>query len=308
MNATFKAVEYQQAYGVPAVRIRVFDRAEQGMLAWQIGTHQALRQFYGYELKENVGARIGQDVFTEHNQWVSLETPWGELVGDDYSWDPFHRCLFAFNYFLRAAQLITKDVRIRPISSHDLRPVVITGLWPKAGSWRLQSPMLMHPEAIPEPFVTSERPFNQDELNRALASIANGRPYVTTIAWRARAQRSLRQTGDAPDAVVSFQVAAESLLFDTYRMMLIDEGLASTDLTVELQKDRPFKTLITKTIAGRLGGSWDPTRAGGPVSQYWRDLYEVRNAIVHSGLEAHGGHADAAQRAYRALRDFLGIC
>jgi hypothetical protein len=105
--------------------------------------------------------------------------------------------------------------------------------------------------------------------------------------------------------VISFQIAAESLLFDTYRMLLTDEGLSSSEIKTELESDRPYKRFFTNIFPQRLGGDWNPTHVGTRVGTYWADLYEVRNSIIHTGMLAHGGHAEAAQKAYWALRDHV---
>jgi hypothetical protein len=165
--------------------------------------------------------------------------------------------------------------------------------------------MYMHPEAHTESLLTTDKPFTQDELNGGLHAIITNRPYVTTMIWRSRAQRSLRQTGDAADAIISFQVAAESLLFDTYRMLLVDEGFSSAEMQSQLESEVPFKTLLTKRLPAKLGGQWDITRERTAVGDYWKKLYLVRNSIIHAGLQPHGGHAEAAQTAYRGLRDHL---
>src|SRR5206468_1170684 len=102
---------------------------------------------------------------------------------------PFHRCLAVFNSFLQATLLITRDIRVRMPASHDLRPVVIIGAWPKGGKWRELTSMYMHPEAVRESLLTVDKPFDQDELNSALSAMVNQKPYITTIMWRTRAQR-----------------------------------------------------------------------------------------------------------------------
>jgi hypothetical protein len=303
LRQPFESADYATAYKRPFVSIRVFDQPHSGLPVWQKGTHDALKRFYNFDLEEDPAKRYGEDTFVQHNQWVSLETPWGAVEGEET--DPFHRCLAAFNLFLHATQLLTRDVRVRQVSSHDLRPVVIIGALPKNGTWRLLTTMYMHPEAQDESTVSGDKPFDQDELNGALSAIATRKPFLTTALWRARAQRALRQTGDGADAVISFQIAAESLLFETYRMLLIDEGLSSAEVETELNRDRPFKRFFTEIFPLRLGGDWHIDHPGTPVSTYWRDLYLVRNSIIHTGMVAHTGHAEVAQKAYWGLRDHL---
>ncbi len=292
----------------PFVNIRVFDLVESGLPLWQRGTHEAIESFYGVQLDSEPEKRYGENVFLEHNQWVTLETPYAAMGHEDPAVDgafAFHRCLSVFNLFLQAVQLITHDVRIRRVSSRDFRPVMVMGALPKGQKWRVLTVMTMHPDAPLEGTLAEDKPFTQDELNDGLHAIITNAPYLNTIAWRSRAQRSYKFTGDAADAVISFQIAAESLLFDTYRMLLIDERLSSADITAELGREIPFKTLLTKKLPSKLGGQWDITCEGTAVGDYWKKLYTVRNLIIHSGLQPDEGYAGQAQTAYWSLRDHL---
>lgn len=309
LGAPFKTeAEAAEFKSPPFVNIRVFEIAESGLPAWRKGTHAAIEKLYGVPLEGDPDTRYGEDEFLEHDQWVTLETPYAEVEGEDAIADPaftFHRCLHFFNLFLQAALLITKDVRIRPISSHDFRPAVIVGAIPRGGGWRIIALLHMHPEAQPESLLAEEKPFTQEELNEALRALVTSKPYITTMIWRSRAQRSLRQTGDAADAIISFQIAAESLLFDTYRMLLVDEGYSSSEIATRLEGEVPFKSLISKILPAKLGGQWDITREGTAVGEYWEKLYSVRNSIVHRGFHANGDHAGDAQTAYWGLRDHI---
>jgi hypothetical protein len=192
------------------------------------------------------------------------------------------------------------------ISTYDLRPAVIIGALQRGKGWRLLRVMQMHiAEALNENLLAVEKPFSEEELNNGLYSILTNKPYLNTAIWRSRAQRALRQTGDAADAVISFQIAAESMLFDTYRMLLVDEGKSSSEVSSQLAEEIPFYTLLTRRIPEKLGGQWDVTRSETSIGKYWSNLYLVRNSIIHTGLQPHGGQANSAQAAYWALRDHL---
>jgi hypothetical protein len=310
LGQPFKDASAAEVFGPrPWVKVRVFDTVEQGLPMWRKGTHAALNHFYGVQLDDSEEARYGKDQFRVHDQWVTLETPHAALEGEDPATDrafSFHRCVTIFNLFLQTALILTGDVRIRTISTHDLRPVVIIGALEQGREWRHLSVMYMHGgEARPEGLLITEKPFSEGELNEGMYAIITNKPYMNTAIWRSRAQRALRQTGDAADAIISFQVAAESMLFDTYRMLLVDDGLSSVEITSQLSEDIPFKTLLTWRLPEKLGGLWDVTRAEAPIGQYWANLYLVRNSIIHTGIQPNNGHAQAAQAAYWALRDFL---
>lgn len=308
LRAPFADPTAEAAFARPFINIRLFEIAESGLPTWRTGTHAAIKKFYGVDLDHDPDGRYGEDQFTARDQWVTLETPHAVVAGEDESADPafaFHRCLGALNLFLQATLLLTRDIRVRTVSSHDLRPVVVIGAKPRSAPWRLLSTMYMHPESQPESVLTLDKPFTQDELNEALTAIGTNRPFMMTMVWRSRAQRSLRQTGDASDSIISFRIAAESLLFDTYRMLLVDEGMTSDAITAELERDIPFKSLLTRIFPQKLGGQWDITRPQSAVGRYWKDLYLVRNEVIHAGLQAHGGQADEAQKAYWGLRDHV---
>ena len=292
----------------PFVRIRAFDTVEQGLPIWRKETHAAIKHFYGVQLAGSADLKYGEDEFAIHDQWITLETPHAALEGEDPTTDlafSFHRCLRIFNLFLQTALLLTGDIRIRMISPHDLRPVVVIGALEQAKEWRALTAMYVYFGAGHEGVLTTDKPFSEDELNDGLYAVMTNKPYLTAAIWRSRAQRALRQTGDAADAVISFQVAAESLLFDTYRMLLVDEGCSSAEISALLSEEIPFKSLLTRKLPQKLGGTWDVTREGTPIGQYWANLYLVRNSIIHAGMHAHGGHAEAAQTAYWALRDYI---
>jgi hypothetical protein len=308
-SGPFTNAEAVRSFGpISHVKIRVFEVVRKGLPMWQEGTHGAIEHFYGVQLAGDPELRYGEDSLAEHDQWVTLETPHAPAEGEDPTADPafaFHRCLRVFNIFLQTVSLLTRDIRIRNISSRDLRPFVVVGALQQGQKWRELTVIYMHPDAQPEAILTTDKPFTQEELNKGLYAIMTNQPYLNTAIWRSRAQRALKQTGDAADAIISFQVAAETLLFDTYRMLLIDEGQSSTQISSELEPEISFKSLLTKKLPAKLGGQWDITREETSVGYYWKKLYLVRNSVVHTGVQTHGGHANDAQAAYWKLRDHL---
>jgi hypothetical protein len=292
------------------VRIGVFAVTTPGLPLWPSGIHEAVAHFYEYELEGEPDTRVAEGALVAHDQWVTLETPSAPTVEDLARANPdpafaFHRCLVGLNLFLRSALVATHDIRLRTISSHDLRPVVIVGARLRDGSWRFLSTLFMHPEALPDPLPPPAGPLTEAQLRGGIQAVLTQHPNVIPVIWRSRAQRAVRQTGDAADAIISFQIAAESLLFSIYRMILIDEGFSSAAVESQLEADRTFRSIVVTTMPTKLGGLWDITRPDTAVGEYWRRLYQVRNAIVHRGFEPHGGHAEAAQDAYRRLREHV---
>jgi hypothetical protein len=130
-------------------------------------------------------------------------------------------------------------------------------------------------------------------------------PYRETAAWRSRAQWLERYAGQTVESIVTYQIAAESLLWETWRMLMVDDGASSSEIVLLAAKDIPFKQLLTKELPAKLGGSWDVTRSASKIGCYWQNLYQVRNQIVHGGFEPPELAANLAHMGYRALRDHL---
>jgi hypothetical protein len=195
---------------------------------------------------------------------------------------------------------------VRPISARELRPIVLIGRLDLDGHWHLVGPMLMHPDAKDRSL--SSRPeaehVDADALNRAMASVLNNEPFVRSRQWRARAERR-KYEGDAADAVVSFQIAAETLAYELWVLLLADEGLAATEIQERRDADVPYKSLLTRELAQRLGGQWDLSSERAPVGRYWSRLYRLRNRIVHAGYLPHDGDAEQAEEAFIGFDDFL---
>ncbi len=142
-----------------------------------------------------------------------------------------------------------------------------------------------------------------DELNRALDSIIHEAPFLQARQWRARAERR-KYEGDAADAIISFQIAAEVLLYALWGLLLLEEGVA-TEEVAKRRYGQPFTSLLDRELSVRLGGSWDLTSTRAPVGRYWSALYKLRNRIVHGGYQPHDGDAERAEKAYVDLDHFI---
>jgi hypothetical protein len=290
-------------FGGPAtVRMRFTNR--------QIADHKflpanlagALSEFYGSEGShpDTLGAGKGIQLY---EQWVSLETPATLLRGEDpadgaYA---FRRGLQHLNLFLAGYGLARWDNSMRPISSRELRPVIAVGRLNLENHWEQDGLMLMHPDAkarVPISVAAIEA-----RLADAADAILHQKPFVSTIQWQARAERR-KYEGDSADAIVSFQVAAETLLYDLWGLLLHDLGTSRPDIDSK-RAQLPFASLVKRELAQHLGGSWDITDAARPVGNYWANLYLLRNKIAHSGYLPHDGDAEAAEHAFLGMQEFL---
>jgi hypothetical protein len=272
------------------------------------GAARALKQFYGHDLPDGLPDRFAEDKLADYEQWVSLETQGAIAAGEnlrDKAYT-FHRCLGFFNQFIQAVMVATQDFRLRTVVQQDFRPAIVVGaITLKDRMWRHVTDMMMFPDFPYQQTMLDKPPFSEDEFRNGLARIQNNAPFIRPLLWRGRVEDALRRTGDAASAIVGLQTAAEALLFDTYRMLLVDEGHSKQEIETELATEPAVGTLVKTLLKDRLGGHWDPTLSSTPVGQYWAKLYQVRNDVVHRGFEPHFGHAEEARDAYTGLVEYI---
>jgi hypothetical protein len=287
----------------PFVRLRLFNATVSDRKFSPANAPLAVRHFYEAEYDpgpadDKVDPRL-------YEQWVSLETPAALLIDENRADGAyaFHRCLSGLNVYLQAFALAREDDQVRPISSRELRPIVIVGSLSLTGTWSLRGPILMHPDAKDRPLRSRPAAEHAESLNRAMRTMLLGNPFVRSWQWKARGERR-RYEGDGADAVVSFQIAAEAFLFEIWALLLADEGRTAVEVA-DLRRTTSFASLVKTELSQRLGGSWDTTRPRTSVGHYWRDLYELRTRVVHAGYLPHDGDAEKAERAFEGLEGFV---
>lgn len=301
--------EATQAFGPrPIVNVRVFAKRTAGIIARTAGASEALKHFYNRDVRAGTPGRFAQGELASYEQWVTLETPGALAAGENPADDAytFHRCLSCFNIFIRSVMVATQDPRLRPVVQHDFAPAVTVGaLMLDSGSWHHVTDLMMFPD-FPHQQAMLEKPrFTEDKFISGLRRIQSQAPFIRALFWQGRVEDAMRRTGDAAGAIVGLQTAGEALLYDTYRMLLVDEGRTKGEIDAELATEPAFSTLVKTLLKDRLGGQWDLTNSSTPVGRYWATLYQVRNDVVHRGFEPHMGHAEQAKVAYAELVEFL---
>lgn len=101
------------------------------------------------------------------------------------------------------------------------------------------------------------------------------------------------------------QTAAETLAYELWALLLADEGLSDSEIQSRREAGVPFKPLLSRELASRLGGQWDLSSERSAVGRYWTRLYLLRNRIVHAGHPPHDGDAEEAEAAFVELDRFL---
>jgi hypothetical protein len=291
-------------YGeTPWVLIRLWNSPSEVEI-WPPRMSDALEHFYAERLPDlpipRWGAREGY-----YEQWITLETPPGRLASEDPEDGgfAFHRALHALNTWLRACALAFSRPFVHPVTTRDIGFVMAIGYIDGVGTWEMHMPMMMHPDAFPPGVL--DLADNDERIVGALTALASGQPFASSILWRHRAARALTYRADLPDAVINLQTAAETLLFDLWRTLLVDEGLPMASIQAALDAEPPFKSLFTSKLPELIGGSWTILSKKVAAGRYWSNLYLLRNRIVHGGYEPSRREADAAFEAFDGLNNFV---
>jgi hypothetical protein len=290
---------------VPFVRIRLHNQVLDGNEWLPKHAGSALQHLYGCEGDNPL--EEWPPIADAYEQWITMETPSGRIESDKAD-DPayaFHRSLLCLNQVLAALALaFTEDIRIRPISTLEMGPVVIRGAYPLGGAWIRLGDLMMHPDAYPFPMTQASVESIRGQLDSALLDVSHGRLFTVSNLWSGRAFRAARYRGDYADGITSLQTSVESMLFDLWRGTMVDEGESHADIQAKLNSDAPYATLLKTVLPAKLGGNWQLTGSTA-MAKYWRRVYEKRNKIVHSGYQPNPNEMEEAKEAFFGVRDFV---
>lgn len=139
-------------------------------------------------------------------------------------------------------------------------------------------------------------------MQAALASVPAGMPHPLVLARELRRRPiTQRLAGDARDAVLSLQSAAETFLRGLLRLLLVDRGESAA--VIDSAARQAFESLLKTALPPLVGGDWVSPRAAETV--YRRDLYDLRNRMTTLAWNRTGGGVPPAFDAYDELIRFI---
>lgn len=219
----------------------------------------------------------------------------------------FERCLRAINMVCDASRLVARDIYSRPLTKDSLDPKIVwfeeddeTGVLADRHEMRLHKRAYNPRTVVPDPEEMHQ--LLSEAVSRRLESEAAMQPHPLLVprllALQAGAQRWY---GEASASIITLHAAAETLLGGLYRLLLVDQGLDSTEIKNRMHAS--FKSVLRTHLPAHLGGRW--TGLGTVPEQYWTDVYGVRNALVHEGEEPSWWTFNTAAKSYDALVEFV---
>ena len=128
-------------------------------------------------------------------------------------------------------------------------------------------------------------------------------PLIHSESYVLKAKRKFRE-GFYDEAITSIQTNIEILIRIIYREVLICSGISDLDVEKRLE-DESFISIVKKQLAKYIGGTWDVTREGTPILDWYNNTYKMRNKIVHGGYFPTFKETDIAISSAMEFREYI---
>lgn len=157
--------------------------------------------------------------------------------------------------------------------------------------------------------VFSQRPVTMtteehESFNKYMLARLEHAPLYEYLELRRRATVALDRDGDYNSAIIWAGTAAEYLLDEVLRMMLWESGKAPEDCIAQFSK-LSITMRVKSNYSSIAGASWD-LKSPGPVLDWWRNVAQVRNSVIHDVYEAGRKEAEEAIHTTDLLLTHIG--
>jgi hypothetical protein len=113
--------------------------------------------------------------------------------------------------------------------------------------------------------------------------VTSNNPFLPSRKFFAEARRYLWLSNHR-EAIIYLQMTVESLLNNILRLCWVKNGKSESEVDSWMLKT-PFTTRFKKWIPHFIGGDWDYIKINGVVSNWFNNVYQARNRILHGGFE-----------------------
>lgn len=228
---------------------------------------------------------------------VEMVNVFGEAkeITEDSLTDVFDILLDHLNAVLVAHLLLSKDVDIHRVTREMLQ-FVSTYRVVTLPDWRNGEVGLFNLHAD-VPYVRERLSVaDEKELRRYVHLIINElNPFLMTEELALNSMSEFKR-GFYRDAVIQCQMCIESFLGSLFIKFREIEGETALAAEAEL-RTIPFINLVKSEFHSRIGGQWDITNEPSITGQWFKNLYELRNRIIHMGHQPVFQEADIALKA-----------
>lgn len=240
--------------------------------------------------------RVEMTLFTEKNYYMFNQKEFSDI---------FNLLLDNLNIYITALQIKGKDIELYRLTQEMLEPSCFyrvvkleNGLFEK----KKEGLFLLHMNVVDEKnSISAER--NLEIINFAMALKNKENPFVLTEELMLNAMRSYKN-GFHKESILHAQTSIETFLRTLFSECLKIEG-ANQQKIEKIQKETNYITMVKREFSKRIGGSWDITNERNEVGNWYKNCYELRNKIIHSGYDPTKIEADLGLSSARNLRTFV---
>lgn len=207
----------------------------------------------------------------------------GESIDDKFISDCFSQLVEYLNRILVSYQIYKKDTDVYQVSREMFEfgciyRVIETERWDDFRSGLF----LMHWN-VPykkEKLSNDER----DEILRYVSIIDGEKnPFILSEEIMLDAHRYYK-SGFYKEAIIYCQSSIETFLSTLFSKMLMLEGKEDEEVQ-DILESTPFIGMVKREFHSRLGGNWNPQNTASVIGRWYKDLYSLRNRVVHSGYK-----------------------
>ncbi len=140
---------------------------------------------------------------------------------------------------------------------------------------------------------------------RTVSRILQGNfPFYHSQTWYQKAREAFH-VGRYADSIVFVNISLEVFIRRIVFMHWRKNAGISQDEAIAMFDNLPFMRIMKSTMPDILGGSWDIKKADSPVGKWYKDLYSLRNRVIHAGHQPSESEMLRAMTAFNEVSRFL---
>lgn len=225
-------------------------------------------------------------------------------VTQEYIDNYFKLLLERLNQIILAYKIQSKNQEMFLIREEMLSPAVIYRVI-DVQKWNEEPGLLLLHMSMPYNEVALDGKQIDELIRHCEIVINNLNPFANVVDYMVSAKRFMNH-GFYEDSVINTNIAVESYIRNMYKYFLTLENPDFDDEKINnLLEEKPFKSIITKEMHKRLGGTWDVTKEGSVIKNWYDETYLLRNKIIHGTRKINREQVEVAWNRANELFEYI---
>lgn len=158
----------------------------------------------------------------------------------------------------------------------------------------------------PQDVLLTPLELGKDDLRKfgGVMQLRDTHPEVFLVEKFYASARSRLYKEQMIEAIIDLQTSFEIFIRNTHKLILLKKN--TSEVEVNNASNISFRNVVEDHIGRLLGENLNFNSSSGPINDWYKKLYIVRNEIVHQGrVEVSGNEAYEAHDAYVNARNYL---